>query len=95
VVKTSDVEVKQSQTKPPARFTEATCLRYGGRATGRDEELREAMSEKALARRYRASIIEGLIASNTSAAGQRAALHAKAFSLMELLNVWAFQNSPT
>src|SRR5215471_6703714 len=50
LVTTSNVEVKQSQTKPPARFTEATLLSAmeGAGKLVEDEELREAMSEKGL-----------------------------------------------
>ena len=49
-VKTSAIEVIANQTKPPARFTEATLLSAmeGAGKLVEDEELREAMSEKGL-----------------------------------------------
>jgi DNA topoisomerase-3 len=61
---TNDVEVKPNQTKPPARFTEATLLSAmeGAGKFVEDEELREAMSERGLGTpATRAAIIEGLI----------------------------------
>ena len=63
-VRTADIEVRGSQTKPPARFTEATLLSAmeGAGKLVEDEELREAMSEKGLGTpATRAQIIEGLI----------------------------------
>src|SRR6266487_4009751 len=59
-----EVEVRATQTKPPARFTEATLLSAmeGAGKLVEDEELREAMSEKGLGTpATRAQIIEGLI----------------------------------
>ena len=59
-----DLETKAEQTKPPARFTEATLLSAMETAGKRvdDEELREAMSERGLGTpATRAAIIEGLI----------------------------------
>ncbi len=59
-----EVEVRAIQTKPPARFTEATLLSAmeGAGKLVEDEELREAMSEKGLGTpATRAQIIEGLI----------------------------------
>ncbi len=89
-VKTSAVEVKQSQTKPPPRYTEATLLSAmeGAGKLVEDEELREAMSEKGLGTpATRASIIEGLIAEQyLLRQGRELQPTAKAFSLMELLN---------
>ena len=43
---TRDIEIKENQTKPPARFTEATLLSAmeGAGKLVEDEELREAMS---------------------------------------------------
>jgi DNA topoisomerase III len=64
-VQTSSIEVKQNQTKPPARFTEATLLgaMEGAGKLVEDEDLREAMSEKGLGTpATRAAIIEGLLA---------------------------------
>ena len=63
-VQTSAVEVKQLQTKPPPRYTEATLLSAmeGAGKLVEDDELREAMREKGLGTpATRASIIEGLI----------------------------------
>lgn len=61
---TLDVEVKESQTKPPPRFTEATLLgtmETAGKLVD-DEELAEAMSDRGLGTpATRAAIIEGLI----------------------------------
>ena len=63
-VRTKEVDVRASQTRPPARFTEATLLSAmeGAGKLIEDEELREAMSEKGLGTpATRAQIIEGLI----------------------------------
>ena len=62
--KVLDIEVKQNETKPPARFNEATLLSAmeGAGKLVDDEELREAMSAKGLGTpATRAAIIEGLI----------------------------------
>jgi DNA topoisomerase III len=59
-----DIEVTQNETKPPARFTEATLLSAmeGAGKLVEDEELREAMREKGLGTpATRSTIIEGLI----------------------------------
>jgi DNA topoisomerase-3 len=89
-VHTREVEVKQSQTKPPPRFTEATLLSAmeGAGKLVEDEELREAMSEKGLGTpATRAAIIDGLIAEEYLVRqGKELQATAKAFSLMELLN---------
>ncbi len=89
-VQTADVEVKQSQTKPPPRFTEATLLSAmeGAGKLVEDEELREAMSEKGLGTpATRAAIIEGLLAEQyLLRQGKELQATAKAFALMELLN---------
>ncbi len=61
---TLDVAVKELQTKPPARYTEATLLSMmeGAGKLVEDDELAEAMSERGLGTpATRASIIEGLI----------------------------------
>ena len=89
-VETKEIEVKQSQTKPPPRFTEATLLgamESAGKLV-EDEELREAMSEKGLGTpATRAAIIEGLLAEQyLLRQGRDLQATAKAFSLMELLN---------
>ena len=59
----------QNETKPPARFNEATLLSAmeGAGKLVEDEELREAMREKGLGTpATRAAIIEGLITQVTS-----------------------------
>jgi DNA topoisomerase-3 len=89
-VKTSNIEVKQNVTKPPARYSEATLLSAmeGAGKLVDDDELREAMSEKGLGTpATRAAIIEGLIYENyLHRNGRELQATAKAFSLMELLN---------
>ena len=88
-VKTSAIEVIANQTKPPARFTEATLLSAmeGAGKLVEDEELREAMSEKGLGTpATRSSVIEGLIYEKyLLRAGRELQPTAKAFSLMALL----------
>ncbi len=62
--KVLDIEVTQNETKPPARFTEATLLSAmeGAGKLVEDEELREALREKGLGTpATRSAIIEGLI----------------------------------
>jgi DNA topoisomerase-3 len=89
-VKTSEVEVKQNVTKPPARYSEATLLSAmeGAGKLVDDDELREAMNEKGLGTpATRAAIIEGLIYEDyIHRNGRELQATAKAFSLMELLN---------
>ncbi len=89
-VKTSAVEVKENQTKPPPRYSEATLLSAmeGAGKLVEDDELREAMREKGLGTpATRASIIEGLIYEQYIHRNARELqATAKAFSLMELLN---------
>jgi len=61
---TRQVEVKESETKPPARFNEATLLSAmeGAGKLVDDEELREAMSSRGLGTpATRAAVIEGLV----------------------------------
>ncbi len=63
-VQTLAVEARAYQTKPPARFTEATLLSAmeGAGKLVEDEDLREAMGEKGLGTpATRAQVIEGLI----------------------------------
>ena len=63
-VKTLDVQSIATQTKPPARFTEATLLSAmeGAGKLLEDDELREAMGQKGLGTpATRAAVIEGLI----------------------------------
>ena len=66
-VATIGVEIKTDQTKPPARYSEATVL-SAMEAAGKlveDEELRDAMKEKGLGTpATRASIIETLISAH-------------------------------
>jgi DNA topoisomerase-3 len=89
-VKTANVEAKGSQTKPPARYTEATLLgaMEGAGKLVEDEELREAMSERGLGTpATRAATIEGLIYEQYVHRNQRELVpSAKAFTLMALLN---------
>src|SRR2546430_3162833 len=62
--KVLDIEVTQNETKPPARFNEATLLSAmeGAGKLVEDEELREALREKGLGTpATRSAIIEGLI----------------------------------
>jgi DNA topoisomerase-3 len=88
-VQTTNVEVIAAQTKPPARFTEATLLSAmeGAGKLVEDEELREAMREKGLGTpATRASIIEGLIYEKyVLRQGRELQPTAKAFSLITLL----------
>lgn len=61
---TREVTVKESETKPPARFNEATLLSAmeGAGKLVDDEELREAMSARGLGTpATRAAVIEGLV----------------------------------
>jgi DNA topoisomerase-3 len=88
-VKTENVEVQANQTKPPARFSEATLL-SAMESAGKlieDEELREAMSEKGLGTpATRAAIIEGLLYEKyVLRNGRELQPTAKAFSLITLL----------
>ena len=89
-VKTADVVVKGSQTKPPARYSEATLL-GAMESAGKlieDDELREAMSERGLGTpATRAAIIEGLLYEQYLHRNQRELVpSAKAFTLIALLN---------
>jgi len=86
----NDVEVKASQTKPPARFTEATLLTAmeGAGKLVEEEELREAMSARGLGTpATRAATIEGLILEEyVHRNGRELQPTAKAFSLMVALS---------
>ncbi len=88
-VATTNVQVIAAQTKPPARFTEATLLSAmeGAGKLVEDEELREAMQDKGLGTpATRAQIIEGLIYEKYVVRSARELQPtAKAFSLMALL----------
>jgi DNA topoisomerase-3 len=89
IVRTTDVKVVASQTKPPPRFTDATLLTAmeGAGKLIEDEELRAAMSAKGLGTpATRAAIIEGLIGEQYLLRhGKELAPTAKAFSLLTLL----------
>jgi DNA topoisomerase-3 len=89
-VATVSVRVVANQTRPPARFTEATLLSAmeGAGKLIEDDELREAMREKGLGTpATRAQIIEGLIQEKyVHRDGRELTPTAKAFSLMTLLH---------
>jgi len=84
-----EVVVAALQTKPPARFSEATLLSAmeGAGKLVEDEELRDAMRAKGLGTpATRASIIEGLIYEKyVNRTGRELQPTAKAFSLITLL----------
>jgi DNA topoisomerase-3 len=86
---TREVNVVATQTKPPARFTEATLLTAmeGAGKLVEDEELRDAMKERGLGTpATRAVIIEKLIAEEYVVRNQRELQPTpKAFSLFTLL----------
>jgi DNA topoisomerase-3 len=87
--KVVDLEIKESDTKPPARFNEATLLSAmeGAGKLVEDEELREAMREKGLGTpATRAAIIEGLISQEyMSRQGRELIATAKGMALITLL----------
>jgi DNA topoisomerase-3 len=89
-VATNEVRLEASQTKPPARFSEATLLgaMEGAGKLVDDEELRAAMSDKGLGTpATRAAIIEGLIRETyIHREGRELQPTPKAFLLMELLH---------
>ncbi|MCP5520355.1 MAG: DNA topoisomerase III [Verrucomicrobiales bacterium] len=89
-VQTTEIEVKENQTKPPPRYTEATLLSAmeGAGKLVDDDELREAMAQKGLGTpATRAQIIENLIGEKYMLRlGKELQPTAKAFSLMVLLN---------
>lgn len=87
--RTLAVEVAALETRPPARYTEATIL-TAMETAGKlleDEELREAMKERGLGTpATRASIIEGLIYEHyVHREGRELIPSPKAMSLIELL----------
>src|SRR5690625_2946528 len=89
-VQTEDVELQALQTKPPARFTEATLLSAmegAGKLVDEDAR-REATSERGLGTpATRASIIEGLLKEGyLRREGRELIPTAKARQLMTLLN---------
>jgi DNA topoisomerase-3 len=85
-VRTVSVEMQGAQTKPPARFSEATLLSAmeGAGKLVEDEDLRQAMSEKGLGTpATRAQIIEGLIEEDyVHRSGRELQPTPKAFSLL-------------
>ena len=88
-VETRLVDLQAHQTKPPARYSEATLLsamENAGKMV-EDEELREAMAEKGLGTpATRAAIIEGLINEQyLMRMGRELMPTPKAFSLITLL----------
>jgi DNA topoisomerase III len=89
VVRAESIDVKALQTKPPARYTEATLLSAmeGAGKLIDDDELREAMAEKGLGTpATRAQVIEGLILEKYMLREGRDLIPtAKAFQLMTLL----------
>ncbi|CAM3935923.1 DNA topoisomerase III [Roseateles saccharophilus] len=96
VVRTESVDVKALQTKPPARYTEATLLSAmeGAGKLIDDDELREAMAEKGLGTpATRAATIEGLITEKYMLReGRELIPTAKAFQLMTLLRGLAVED---
>ncbi|ENO89179.1 DNA topoisomerase III [Thauera linaloolentis] len=88
-VATEAILLKALQTKPPARFNEATLLSAmeGAGKMVDDEELRAAMAERGLGTpATRAQIIEGLITEQyIHREGRELIPSAKAFSLITLL----------
>jgi len=80
------IELRATQTRPPARFTEATLLSAmeGAGKLIEDEDLREAMREKGLGTpATRAAVIEGLIFEGyLHRIGRELQPTPKAFSLM-------------
>lgn len=83
------IEGKENETKPPARFNEATLLSAmeGAGKLVDDEELRAAMSERGLGTpATRAQIIEGLILDGyVERKGRELVVTAKGLSLITLL----------
>lgn len=88
-VATKEIEIKSLQTKPPARFTEATLLSAmeGAGKLIEDEELRQAISAKGIGTpATRAAIIDGLLYEKyLERAGRELVPTPKAFSLITLL----------
>ena len=84
-----EIEVRQSETKPPPRYNEATLLATmeGAGKLVEDEELRAAMSAKGLGTpATRAAIIEGLILdAYINRQGRELAATPKGISLIALL----------
>jgi DNA topoisomerase-3 len=89
-VKTQKIEVKGFETRPPARYTEATLLSAmeGAGKLIEDDELREAMEAKGLGTpATRAATIEGLLLEEyLRREGREISSTPKASALMELLH---------
>ena len=89
MVRNESVEPRALQTRPPARYSEATLLgaMEGAGKWIEDDELREAMQEKGLGTpATRAAIIEGLLSEKyLLREGRELIPTAKAFQLMTLL----------
>ena len=87
--KTEEITILATQTRPPARFTEATLLSAmeGAGKLVEDEELRDAMKERGLGTpATRAVIIEKLLAEEYVVRnGRELQATPKAFSLLTLL----------
>ncbi len=83
------IEIKENETKPPARFNEATLLSAmeGAGKLVEDEELREAMRERGLGTpATRAQVIEGLLLDGyIERKGKELVVTAKGLSLITLL----------
>ena len=90
-VKVIDVKAEANQTKPPARYTEATLLSAmeGAGKLVEDDELRAAMEAKGLGTpATRAAIIEGLIREEyVTRDGRELVPTPKAFSLLFALHM--------
>ncbi len=86
----TEVEVRQSETRPPARYNDATLLATmeGAGKLVEDEELRSAMSNKGLGTpATRAAIIEGLILdAYLTRQGRELSATSKGISLIALLH---------
>jgi len=86
---TQAIEVRESQTRPPARYNEATLLSAmeGAGKQLEDEELRDAMSQRGLGTpATRAQIIEGLLLDGyILRQGRDLIVTAKGLSLITLL----------
>jgi len=89
IARTEAIEVRESETKPPPRFTEATLLSAmeGAGKLVDDEELREAMRERGLGTpATRAQVIEGLLLEGyLIRQGRDLIVTAKGISLITLL----------
>ncbi len=87
--RTENIEIKQSETKPPARFSEATLLSAmeGAGKLVEDEDLRDAMSQRGLGTpATRAQIIEGLLLDGyLNRQGRELIVTQKGLSLINLL----------